>query len=138
MFRLITKRLEQLYSGDFNQMIHGGTIPLISIDHLEGRERNPLLYNTSTGAIRSDFLGLVDQSLDRLVTRDRLRLSDVDNEALASLFKELFSNTHLHARTDLNGALYQRSARGILIAVRAVDKPHEGHTGSRFSIADLG
>ncbi|MFQ6162483.1 hypothetical protein [Sinorhizobium meliloti] len=125
MLKVISHRLSELYSGPFDRMIHGGSLPLISIDHLERRGPNPFLYNPATGEVRSDFLGLVQQALMRLISRNRLRRQDIDAELLASLFKELFSNTHLHARTDLTGALYRRSARGIVFALRSVDLPQE-------------
>ncbi|NKM70837.1 hypothetical protein [Rhizobium laguerreae] len=125
MLRLVSQRLNELYTGTFDEMIHGQSLPLISIDHLERDGPNPLLYHPRTGEVRADFQGLVKQALIRLVDRNRLRRDEINAELLASLFRELFSNTHLHARTDLDGSLYQRSARGIVFALRPVDIPHE-------------
>jgi hypothetical protein len=127
MLRLAADRLRALYSGDLDRMIHGGVIPLISVDHIELDGSNPLLYQPGSGEVRSDFHGLVKQALGRLVDRQRLRVQDVDTDVIAGMFKELFSNTHVHARTDLGGAFYRRSARGILFAVRPVDLPHDSH-----------
>ncbi|TIN49188.1 MAG: hypothetical protein E5Y32_02355 [Mesorhizobium sp.] len=134
MLKLVNRRRHALYSGDFAQMIHGQVLPLISLDHLEPDGPNPLLYHPISGEVRSDFLGVVQQTLGRLIARNRLALHEIDTEALASLFKELFSNTHLHARTDLRGALYRRSARGIVFALRPVDIPHEKHTAGSNSL----
>lgn len=127
MLRLAAARLRELYSGELDRMIHGGVIPLISVDHIEQGGSNPLLYQPGSGEVRSDFHGLVKQALSRLVDRHRLRLQDVETDVIASLFKELFSNTHVHARTDLGGTFYRRSARGILFALRPVDLPHDSH-----------
>ncbi|MBY3235243.1 hypothetical protein HFO17_11905 [Rhizobium laguerreae] len=124
MLKLISGRLDELYSGKFDQIIHGQVLPLVSIDHLERHGPNPLLYHPATGAINTDFLKLVKQALGRLIDRKRLR-DPIDTEALASLFRELFSNTHLHARTDLSGTLYTRSARGIVFGLRQIDHPRE-------------
>jgi hypothetical protein len=134
MMKLISGRLAELYSGKFDQMIHGQVLPLISIDHLERYGPNPLLYNPATGAINPDFLKLVKQALSRLIDRNRLR-DPIDTEAIASLFRELFSNTHLHARTDLYGTLYPRSARGIVFSLRQVDHPRE--TNAAAGVAAL-
>ncbi|MBN9672171.1 hypothetical protein [Roseibium aggregatum] len=121
MLRVISHRLRELYGGPFDRMIHGQSLPLLSVDHLERHGPNPFLYDPETGEVRNDFLGLVRQALIRLIEPKRLRQEDIDAELLANLFKELFSNTHLHARTDLTGALYRRSARGIIFALRPVD-----------------
>ncbi|MHC2543396.1 hypothetical protein ACVINY_004108 [Sinorhizobium meliloti] len=129
MLKVISHRLSDLYSGSFDRMIHGQSLPLVSIDHLERRGPNPFLYHPGTGEVRGDFLGLVQQALMRLIDRNRLRRQDIDAELLASLFKELFSNTHLHARNDLSGALYRRSARGIVFALRPVDLPQDTFAG---------
>ncbi|MBN8934635.1 MAG: hypothetical protein J0G97_23385 [Rhizobium pusense] len=107
------------------RVANGQSLPLVSIDHLERAGPNPFLYHARTGEVLGDFTGLVRQALDRLIQRNRLRIEDVDVGLLASLFRELFSNTHLHARTDLEGALYRRSARGIVFALRPVDIPHD-------------
>lgn len=125
MLRLVSKRLNELYTGTFDEIIHGQSLPLVSIDHLERDGPNPFLYHPRTGEVLADFTGLVRQALLRLIKRNRLRIEDVDAGLLASLFRELFSNTHLHARTDLEGALYPRSARGIVFALRPVDIPHD-------------
>lgn len=134
MLKLVNRRRKALYSGDFGQMIHGQVLPLISLDHLEPDGPNPLLYHANTGEVRSDFVGLVQQSLGRLVARNRLGLQNVDVEALASVFKELFSNTHLHARTDNKGVLYRRSARGIIFALRPVDISNDKHAAGSDSL----
>ncbi|NDK53314.1 hypothetical protein GYH37_29115 [Rhizobium laguerreae] len=125
MLHLVNKRLKELYTGRFDEIIHGQSLPLVSIDHLERAGPNPFLYHPKTEEVLGDFTGLVRQALDRLIQRNRLRVEDIDVGLLASLFRELFSNTHLHARTDLEGALYRRSARGIVFALRPVDIPHE-------------
>ncbi|MBY2915345.1 hypothetical protein HF206_14605 [Rhizobium leguminosarum] len=125
MLRRVAIRLNELYTGRFDEIIHGQSLPLVSIDHLERAGPNPFLYHARTGEVLGDFTGLVRQALDRLIQRNRLRIEDVDVGLLASLFRELFSNTHLHARSDLEGALYRRSARGIVFALRPVDIPHD-------------
>nr|WP_209903979.1 MULTISPECIES: hypothetical protein [unclassified Rhizobium] len=129
MLRLVSQRLDELYGGSFGQIIHGQSLPLISVDHLERDGPNPFLYHPRTGEVRSDFTGLVQQALARLIARKRLNKDGIDTELLATLFRELFSNTHLHARTDLDGALYRRSARGIVFALRPVDIPIEAFSG---------
>ncbi|MCZ4093430.1 hypothetical protein [Sinorhizobium psoraleae] len=136
MLRLVSQRLKDLYTGTFDQIIHGQSLPLVSIDHLERDGPNPFLYQPRTGEVRGDFSGLVRQALIRLVDRKRLRREDVDAELLASLFRELFSNTHLHARTDLEGALYRRSARGIVFALRPVDIPHEAFSAGLSALRE--
>ncbi|QJX09341.1 hypothetical protein RLCC275e_29075 (plasmid) [Rhizobium brockwellii] len=136
MLRLVSKRLNKLYTGTFDQIIHGQSLPLVSIDHLERDGPNPFLYHPRTGEVLGDFTGLVRQALVRLIKRNRLRMEDVDAELLASLFRELFSNTHLHARTDLEGALYRRSARGIVFALRPVDIPHEAFSAGLSALRE--
>lgn len=129
MLKLAVARLRELYSGDLDRMIHGGVIALLSVDHIELDGPNPLLYQPVSGAVRGDLQGVVNRALGRLVNRQRLRLEEVETDVIAGLLKELFSNTHVHARTDLNGAFYRRSARGILFALRPVDTPHDSHAG---------
>lgn len=129
MLKLAVARLRELYSGDLDRMIHGGVIALLSVDHIELDGPNPLLYQPISGAVRGDFQGVVNRALGRLVNRQRLRVEEVETDVIAGLLKELFSNTHVHARTDLNGTFYRRSARGILFALRPVDTPHDSHAG---------
>ncbi|MFW8584041.1 hypothetical protein ACOJBM_01080 [Rhizobium beringeri] len=136
MLRLVSKRLNELYTGTFDEIIHGQSLPLVSIDHLERDGPNPFLYHPRTGEVLPDFTGLVRQALLRLIKRNRLRIEDVDAGLLASLFRELFSNTHLHARTDLEGALYPRSARGIVFALRPVDIPHDAFSAGLTALRE--
>ncbi|CDX51580.1 conserved hypothetical protein [Mesorhizobium plurifarium] len=136
MLRLAVARLRELYSGELNRIIHGGVIALLSMDHIELDGPNPLLYQPISGAVRDDFQGVVNQALRRLVSRQRLRLNELEIDIIAGLLKELFSNTHVHARTDLNGALYRRSARGVLFALRPVEIPSDSHTGGLPGLRD--
>ena len=64
---------------------------------------------------RSDFRLLTDNALEAFAPEALRRFIPNDLDNLSLLIYELFSNTHDHARVDVNGSVISRSVRGILL-----------------------
>jgi hypothetical protein len=75
---------------------------------------------------RDEFSVLIRQILDKVAPEANRRLATNDVTNVSQLIYELFSNTHRHARTDLNGNLIRKGVRGIYIKFI-----HKGYSGTR-------
>jgi hypothetical protein len=75
---------------------------------------------------RNEFPILIQQILQKVAPEAIRRLDKNDLSNISQLVYELFSNTHHHARTDVNDNLIQRGVRGLYIKYIS-----QGHGESR-------
>lgn len=120
------RRIEVMDEGDLQGSATGPAVTLLCADHTTKRSLKPL-YNPSpngAGNLRgeADFVALADSILDKTLGHARRSdLSGEDSEALGVMLRELFSNTHDHARIDPRGRPYRRSVRAIHCARHSLD-----------------
>lgn len=126
-------RIQRMDAGDYANTLKGPRVSLLVADQTSLRSLTPLYDRTADGigSLRSeaDFEKLANRLLSTAVRERRrdLRFSAVE---LGVFLRELFANTHDHARTDLTGVPYRRSVRGIYISHHLL-KPNDtdGLTG---------
>ena len=119
-------RIEAMDAGRFRDTARGTATTLMCADQTTKRALQPFYHSSVNGGAHvrgeSDF---VDLAGDLMVTA----LGDVrkhdfefeDVEAVGVMLRELFANTHYHARTDATGRPYRRSVRGTHFAQHSLD-----------------
>ncbi|TAX86322.1 hypothetical protein ELH97_31295 (plasmid) [Rhizobium leguminosarum] len=132
IWRMCQERTMLMNRGDFRSLVRGKSIPLICADHFPLWRLQPLYYPSTLETrdpIRAvgDFENLIRENL-RVLGQEH-RLAGIDIGAIAVLVRELFANTHHHARTDIAGNMLRRSVRGVNFALRSVDPTNRSFSG---------
>ena len=84
---------------------------------------------------RDEFPILIKQILDKVAPEALRRLDKDDLTNVSQLIYELFSNTHRHARTDVNENLIRRGTRGIYL--KYIPQGHSESIESNFGTGDV-
>jgi hypothetical protein len=113
----VRDRVVAMDEGRLHETTKGIGVDLVCIDHSSKAYLGPLYHGPEVqGRLRSetDFQELVHKLIDVSVAEpQRQRISAYDRDSLAGILKELFSNTHEHARRDIDGQPFRKSVRGI-------------------------
>ncbi|PCI41880.1 MAG: hypothetical protein COB46_02055 [Rhodospirillaceae bacterium] len=118
-------RIENMNDGKLSETARGVGTSLICVDHSSMGYLRPLYHNAEVeNRLRgeSDFFDLTQKILNASVPQPHCKkITHQDTTAIAAILKELFSNTHDHARHDFNGRFYKKSVRGIHTVFHYVD-----------------
>jgi hypothetical protein len=113
------ERLRGMNDGPLSATYKGPRVAMLCDDGSELRALRPLYHGSSDGIglLRSEaeFEELADDLLEATVPSRRRDLA-FNSEELGVFIRELFANTHDHARVDENGVPYARSLRGLYIS----------------------
>jgi len=137
-YEFARKRIERMDEGDLQGSAVGPAVTLLCADHTTKRALTPL-YNISpngAGHVKgeADFIALADAMLDRTLGQARRGdLTEEDSEAIGVMLRELFSNTHEHARVDERGKPYRRSVRTIHFARHGLDDDSPDEIAGEFT-----
>lgn len=115
------QRIEAMDAGRFRETARGTATTLLCADHTTKRALQPFYHSTTDGGAHvrgeSDFVDLAGDLI--IAALGDIRKHDLefkDVEAVGVMLRELFANTHYHARTDATGHPYRRSVRGTHFA----------------------
>lgn len=116
---------KHIRSEDFNQAFKGMylTIPAIKSPVIKGgkdREFDSPLYNNNTVVGAKKFHRLTLKALEAVVPKHSQIKSSVVLH-LSEILRELFTNTHRHARSDLHGTPLSKNFRGIIFNALSMD-----------------
>ncbi|TAX01962.1 hypothetical protein ELI07_32755 (plasmid) [Rhizobium leguminosarum] len=139
IWRMCQTRATTMDRGDLRALVRGRSIPLICVDHSSLWRLQPLYYPSkalTSDPVRSvdDFGHLIGDAL-RVLGQEQ-RLANIHIGSIAILVRELFANTHHHARTDLNGSALRRSVRAVNFALRSVDPTNVASSGRLKILAE--
>ncbi len=120
------RRIEAMDEGRFRETARGIATTLLCADHTTKRALQPFYHSTSNGAAHlrgeSDFVDLAAELMAITLGDGRRRDFDSkDIEAVGVMLRELFANTHFHARSDPLRKPYRRSVRGVHFAQHALE-----------------
>lgn len=107
-----------MHDGPLRETAKGPRVSLLCADHSSLRALRPLYRPSADGVgrIRSEveFKDLADELLE-IVLAGRRRDLHFGASELGALIRELFANTHDHARADASGVPYSKSVRGLYL-----------------------
>ncbi len=83
---------------------------------------NPL-YNGNVIVGRNKFFKITKNALDTVVVSEKYRLSDDVVSNISEIIRELFTNTHKHARKDERGNIIERNFRAVSFRSAILNKP---------------
>ncbi|WP_420383262.1 hypothetical protein [Novosphingobium sp.] len=120
------QRIEAMDAGRFRDTARGTATTLLCADQTTKRALQPLYHTTANGGAHvrgeSDFVDLARDLMAAALGDARKHDFDFkDVEAVGVMLRELFANTHYHARTDAAGRPYRRSVRGVHFAQHALE-----------------
>jgi hypothetical protein len=120
-YGLARERVERMDEGPLSNTSKGVGIELLCADETSKRALQPFYHRAKdgSGAIRGEeeFIDLARSILDASVgMAKRHEMTQDDEKALGIVLRELFTNTHIHARSDEKGQRYRKSIRGIFAA----------------------
>jgi hypothetical protein len=120
------RRVEAMDEGRFRETARGTATTLLCADQTTKRALQPFYHVTSDGGAHirgeSDFIDLAEDLMaTALGDARKYDLGVKDVEAVGVMLRELFANTHYHARTDALRRPYRRSVRGVHFAQHALD-----------------
>ena len=106
---------------NFEGWTRNHALPLFCIDHSSLRFLRPFYHQSEDHALRDpgDFVDLLEGLMIRAAPAHHAGLRPLAKD-LGIVLHELFSNTHVHARTDAAHKEYPRSVRGVSLAERTV------------------
>lgn len=122
LYELAHRRVAAMDALATSAIRRGQMLPLLCVDHSTLRFLRPFYYQgTKPNPIRTraEFKGLLSRLIPEVTPTYDLKLKPHLND-LATLLHELFTNTHVHARSDALDVRYRKSVRGVLFAQRAV------------------
>lgn len=119
----VKSRVEAMNALDLPQLQRGQAVDLVCVDPSTMARLRPFYHPNAIDSFRSpsEFEGLVK----RLIARNSptyFKTLDPLIRDLAVATRELFMNTHLHARHDVHGKQYRRGIRGVTVAERHVPR----------------
>lgn len=125
-YGLARRRIEAMDEGRLQETARGIATTLLCADHTTKRALQPFYHSSADGGAHlrgeSDFVDLAADLMKVALGDARRRdFEPKDVEAVGVMLRELFANTHIHARTDPTGAPYRRSVRGIHLAQHALE-----------------
>lgn len=120
------QRIETMDTGRFRDTARGMATTLLCADQTSKRALQPFYHTTTNGGAHvrgeSDFVDLARDLMAAALGEARKHDLDFkDVEAVGVMLRELFANTHYHARTDSTGRSYRRSVRGVHFAQHALE-----------------
>jgi hypothetical protein len=120
-YELARERVERMDEGPLNSTKKGVGIELLCADETSKRALQPFYHRAKDGRgeLRGEeeFIDLARSVLDASVGFSRRsEMTKEDEKALGIMLRELFTNTHIHARNDEKGRRYRKSVRGIFAA----------------------
>jgi len=121
------QRIEAMDAGRFRETARGTATTLLCADQTTKRALQPFYHPTTNGGANvrgeSDFVDLARDLMGAALGDARKRDFEFkDVEAVGVMLRELFANTHYHARTDAAGRPYRRSVRGTHFAQHWLDE----------------
>lgn len=124
-YALAKERISIMDAGALSQTAKGLGVQLLCADETSMRALLPFYHRGAhgSGELRgeADFIDLAHRILDSSIASSRRRrLTSGDAEAIGVMLRELFSNTHLHARKDAMGTPYRKSVRGLFASHHSV------------------
>lgn len=107
-----TERMESAYIGDFDALMKGRTLDLLSVSGAKRQYVRPLFAAPSSNVVRDKF-DLKSTVRALAMKTGSLQPNALDDDlltALAVLMHELLENMQEHATADVNGKAYRRHA----------------------------
>jgi hypothetical protein len=125
VYESVRRRVVTMNTAPVRQSSYGPSASLVCVDHSTLGYLNRFYHGPEVGnRLRGegDFLDLTTDLLEACVPEPSRSRIDKDHvSALAAILKELFANTHDHARRDLDGKSLIRSVRGVHARLHQVD-----------------
>ena len=118
-YALARSQVDPMDAGDFAATYRGVAVAMLCADETSKRALKPFYHPTSDGEgeLRGEkeFVELTRRILNSAVSEPRRGdFDDRDVEALGVMLRELFGNTHHHAKRDPSGNTpYRKSVRGV-------------------------
>lgn len=138
------RRIDRMTNLPVNK--HGPSMSLLCADRTTKRALPAFYHPRSNGGgvlkDETEFVALTATLLDLVVQSIRLRDIAGLEDPLGVLLRELFDNTHRHARTDTTGQQYRQSVRGVFMAhhaapPQALERVAKGYLPLEHYLADL-
>ncbi|MGV0962214.1 MAG: hypothetical protein ACOYB1_20520 [Limnohabitans sp.] len=102
-------RIEAAYQGDYDTLVHGRTIDLLSVSGASRQYLKPLFNGPSPRKVKDKFdLKSTIRGLAMRAAPSSTGLDESTISSLATLTHELFENTQDHAISDEQGQVYRR------------------------------
>lgn len=121
----VRRKVEAMDNERLSETAKGPAVDLVCVDHSSMGYLRPFYHDAEVESRlrgEGDFLDLTSRILNITVPEPhRAKVEYQDTRALAAILKELFSNTHDHARRDIDGKPYKKSVRGVHAAFHYVD-----------------
>ncbi|WP_413992434.1 hypothetical protein ACMDCR_10265 [Labrys okinawensis] len=116
-------RVDAMNSLDIRGLQRGQAIDLVCVDPSSLARLRPFYYPTGEDSFRSpaEFESLVWDLIRESSHSYASSMATVVKD-LAEALRELFVNTHIHARRDAEGVRYRRGVRGVIVAQRNVKR----------------
>lgn len=120
------QRIEAMDEGRYRETARGTATTLLCADQTTKRALQPFYHSTANGGAHlrgeSDFVDLAGDLMATALGDARKHDFEFrDVEAVGVMLRELFANTHYHARTDALRRPYRRSVRGVHFAQHALE-----------------
>lgn len=102
-------RIEHAFNGDYDELVHGRTIDLLSVSGAARQFLKPLFSGPSPREVKDKFgLKTTIRGIAKRVAQLSKDLEDGALSSLATLTHEIFENTQDHATSDEHGQVYPR------------------------------
>lgn len=124
-YALAKDRIAIMDAGLLPKTSKGPSVQLLCADETSKRALLQFYHRGPQGSGEllgeADFIDLAGRILASCIAAPRRRrLTPADTEATGVMLRELFSNTHLHARKDAMGKPYRKSVRGLFASYHLV------------------
>jgi hypothetical protein len=112
-------RIQAVREEKFGAAFKGGylALPCIRSEFYKGKNRefDSPLYNQEQVVSHGKFRSILDKAIDAIVLQATLRESITDSvkDSISGIVRELFSNTHKHARVDVKGNPLSKNFRAV-------------------------
>jgi hypothetical protein len=142
LYQVARARVEAMNLGKLRETEKGLSASLICVDHSTFAYLRPLYHAPNLEhplRAEGEYIDLVSKLLDAVVPQ--VRRQSVERATVISLggmLRELFANTHEHARTDFDGTPCRRSVRGIHVKWHSVSRKNpDASSGSMPSLRNF-
>lgn len=107
-------RINCIRNESFKEAFKGFYLAIPSIKAIGNNSEtlNPF-YNRDIIVGRNKFYKITKNAIDAVITNDKYRLSELVVSNISEIIRELFTNTHKHARKDVYGNIIERNFRAI-------------------------
>ncbi|MCK1699907.1 hypothetical protein IVA86_00240 [Bradyrhizobium sp. 146] len=114
---VVRHRIEAMSLARLKETAPGVAASLVCVDHSSMAYLEPFYGAEHRLRSEGDFRNLTSRLLDASIPEaSRRRIGSDDVTVIGTTLRELFGNTHDHARTDTDGRPWRKSVRGVFVS----------------------